>query len=223
MDKLSAIEILSKLILGIDSNTGEKFPDDSPYNDINTIRALHYAIMELSKKRVKDVKHKTEPNEYIFTSTQEELFKILMEWRNVQVKKFKKPSCYIQESSIKKIVKYGVRDIDNIKYINGMGIFRVRKFGQEIIRIIDKFHNGIIEDIVSGSIELEPKKEPIAKLFVKKSAHLLPENAGKDWTTTEEKEVLEAFTSGVTILQIANNHKRTEGSIQSRLMKLGKI
>jgi Mor family transcriptional regulator len=50
-----------------------------------------------------------------------------------------------------------------------------------------------------------------------------PENAGKSWDSLEDDELCQEFDGGKTINQLAQHHKRTEGSIRSRLVKLGKI
>jgi hypothetical protein len=49
MDNLSALEILKKLADGVDPFTGEVFPDDSPYQNPQTIRSLYTAIDALEK------------------------------------------------------------------------------------------------------------------------------------------------------------------------------
>lgn len=51
----------------------------------------------------------------------------------------------------------------------------------------------------------------------------LPENAGKSWERTEDEELGRDFDAGMTTKQIAVKHGRTDGAIQSRLVKLGKI
>jgi hypothetical protein len=51
----------------------------------------------------------------------------------------------------------------------------------------------------------------------------LPENAGKSWSVEEEEKLVSAFDAGAGIKDLAEDHKRTKGAIQSRLVKLGKI
>ncbi|HSW12091.1 MAG TPA: hypothetical protein VLI06_04580 [Solimonas sp.] len=51
----------------------------------------------------------------------------------------------------------------------------------------------------------------------------LPPSTGKPWTAEEDQALIEAFESGSTPKQLAAAHQRTNGAIQSRLMKLGKI
>ena len=50
-----------------------------------------------------------------------------------------------------------------------------------------------------------------------------PNNAGKPWNKDEDRQLIEAFDAAVPIRQIAVKHGRTEGSIASRLVRLGKI
>ncbi|MCE7792859.1 hypothetical protein K8O68_10575 [Salipaludibacillus sp. CUR1] len=51
----------------------------------------------------------------------------------------------------------------------------------------------------------------------------LPENAGKGWDEQEEALLVNAFDNGKTINELAELHKRTNGSIKARLIKVGKI
>lgn len=58
MDKTRATEILTALAEGIDPFTGEVFPEDSPYNNIDTVRALYFAVNALN-----NIKQKKQPIE----------------------------------------------------------------------------------------------------------------------------------------------------------------
>lgn len=51
----------------------------------------------------------------------------------------------------------------------------------------------------------------------------LPENAGKAWLDEEDHRLASAFDTGKPTKQLAEEHQRTEWSIRSRLVKLGKI
>ena len=51
----------------------------------------------------------------------------------------------------------------------------------------------------------------------------LPVNAGKPWNDDEEKLLCEGFDGGSAVSELAQKHRRTEGAIQSRLEKLGKV
>lgn len=51
----------------------------------------------------------------------------------------------------------------------------------------------------------------------------LPDNAGISWSVEEENQLVAAFDAGTEIKELAETHKRTEGAIKSRLVRLGKI
>jgi hypothetical protein len=52
---------------------------------------------------------------------------------------------------------------------------------------------------------------------------MLPGNVGQTWTTQEEKELVTAFKSGNSPVDIAKKHGRTLRAIEARLEKLGLI
>ncbi|TOB71750.1 hypothetical protein [Vibrio parahaemolyticus] len=51
----------------------------------------------------------------------------------------------------------------------------------------------------------------------------LPENAGKPWKSDEDEMLSKGFDSGLSIDELSKSHKRTKGSIASRLVRLGKV
>ena len=51
----------------------------------------------------------------------------------------------------------------------------------------------------------------------------LPENAGKPWNPEEDKKLIAWYKAGKSIDDLAKLHKRTQGSITSRLLKNGII
>jgi hypothetical protein len=56
-----------------------------------------------------------------------------------------------------------------------------------------------------------------------KKQESLPENAGKAWSIEEDNLLIERFDKGVPVKELSGDHKRTEGAIKSKLLKLGKI
>ena len=50
-----------------------------------------------------------------------------------------------------------------------------------------------------------------------------PKNAGQLWTELEEEKLLDEFASNMPITDIAEEHGRSVGAIESRLMQLGRI
>jgi len=51
----------------------------------------------------------------------------------------------------------------------------------------------------------------------------LPRHAGKAWDAAEDENLGAEFDAGASIRELSQKHERTEGAIQSRLVKLGKI
>lgn len=51
----------------------------------------------------------------------------------------------------------------------------------------------------------------------------LPENAGKPWTEEEDRLLIDQFDKGMSFNELSRDHRRTEGAIKSRLLRLGKI
>ena len=106
----------------------------------------------------------------------------------------------------------------------------------EALRIIQSLLDGV--DPSTGEIfpDNSPYQQPVIlrALFVavralerfqekQKREQRLPENAGKAWDESEDQMLCIEFESGLTIMQLAQKHRRTSGAIQSRLEKLGKI
>ncbi len=51
----------------------------------------------------------------------------------------------------------------------------------------------------------------------------LPDNAGTPWGEEEEHRLLTSYDAGISIAKLAEQHKRTQEAIRSRLVKLGRI
>lgn len=51
----------------------------------------------------------------------------------------------------------------------------------------------------------------------------LPANTGKPWSVEDDKKLAESYDAGRMVEELAREHNRTRGSIQARLIKLGKL
>ena len=51
----------------------------------------------------------------------------------------------------------------------------------------------------------------------------LPIRAGKPWDKAESDMLVKKFGEGVNIAELASQHQRTTGAIESQLIKLGKL
>lgn len=66
-------------------------------------------------------------------------------------------------------------------------------------------------DLMQREVERERKRER------------LPANFGKSWTPEEDSTLMSSFDEGVSTLDLARRHQRTQSSVRLRLEKLGKI
>lgn len=74
MDTDRAIEIVQALADGVDPFTGERFPSDSPYQQADTVRALHMALEGLTKLR-RSTARKTGPGRAWTEDEEQELLR----------------------------------------------------------------------------------------------------------------------------------------------------
>jgi hypothetical protein len=103
-------------------------------------------------------------------------------------------------------------------------------------KIIQALANGT--DPVSGEVfpESSTYNHPtvIRALFVslksleelelkEKRARRLPANSGKPWGAEEDRNLCEEFDRGVPVKELASKYLRTDGAIEARLVRLGKI
>jgi hypothetical protein len=51
----------------------------------------------------------------------------------------------------------------------------------------------------------------------------LPKRVGKPWSEQEDKALINAFDSGISLNDLVDKHQRTRGAIRTRLVRLGKI
>jgi len=62
MDESNALEIIRMLADGVDPETGEIFPADSPYQQSDTICALHTAVAALETVQKQQQRKRTRPD-----------------------------------------------------------------------------------------------------------------------------------------------------------------
>lgn len=63
----------------------------------------------------------------------------------------------------------------------------------------------------------------VLRFASKKKERKLPVNAGQPWTQEEDQRLLECYHAGQTITQLATDHGRSRGAIESRLQRLGQF
>jgi hypothetical protein len=106
----------------------------------------------------------------------------------------------------------------------------------QALHIVESLANGV--DPETG--EVYPPESPyqrahiVRALFVARQAlerasetarrrEGLPQNTGKPWAAEEDVRLAAGFDEGKSMVDLARAHDRTRGSIQARLVKLGKM
>jgi hypothetical protein len=106
----------------------------------------------------------------------------------------------------------------------------------QALHIIESLANGV--DPETGEpypAESPYQRAPIVRaLFVAQAAlerasetarrrEALPANTGKPWSGEDDARLAAGYDEGKSVVDLAREHDRTRGSIQARLVKLGKI
>jgi hypothetical protein len=106
----------------------------------------------------------------------------------------------------------------------------------QALHIVESLANGV--DPETG--EVYPPDSPyqrahiVRALFVARQAleqaseserrrQALPANTGKPWAEDDDARLSAGYDEGKSLTDLAREHDRTRGSIQARLVKLGKI
>lgn len=138
MDSQRATEILSILAEGIDPITGEVFPEESPYQNVQIIRALHKAIKALKKQRSAKIIPKQE--EIILSPEEEVQYSQLREWRNDLAEKLGfSPFMILHNKTIKEIIKNKAKTKEDLQTIKGIGKIKADKYGDSLVKAIAGF------------------------------------------------------------------------------------
>lgn len=130
----------------------------------------------------------------------------LLEYRNSKASRLGKRFYIFTEETIYEIYKNMPLTLDKLKDIKGIGELKLELYGEELISIIHKY------------LDLKPMNKPEISR-IRDDRELI----GTKWTTKEEQQLLEEFSNGIKISEIAKIHSRTSGGIRSRLKKLGVI
>jgi hypothetical protein len=103
----------------------------------------------------------------------------------------------------------------------------------EIIRALSDGVDPYTGEVFAGDSPYQ-RAEIVRALFVAVNAlesaqererrkKVLPERAGEPWDEEEDGALIKRFEEGTSVKNIAGEHKRTVGAIESRLAKLNKI
>lgn len=79
------------------------------------------------------------------------------------------------------------------------------------------------EDSVCNQVEMVRAFHCILRVLPNSPSHLQPENAGKPWKKEDDELLCIMYDAGNTRKEMSACFKRSRGSIDARLMHLGKI
>jgi|GEM_PF-2048357 len=128
-----ALLILQRLAEGIDPQTGEIFPADSPYQRPQTVRALDVAISALQ-----NTSPQIDNTPTVLTSQQQEFFEKLRRWRNRQAEAEGIPPFTIAHNRmLTDMVLPSIHDEQGLFAIKGFGAKRMQKYGAEILELLN--------------------------------------------------------------------------------------
>ena len=130
----------------------------------------------------------------------------LLAYRNNQATSDKARFYVFPEETIYQIWLTKPLTITDLANIKGVGEVKLEKYGNDIIAIVNKY------------LELSPNKNIVINRCKDKN-----DSTGQKWTVEEEKQLLEEFSQGMKISEIAKLHSRNPGGIRARLKKLGVI
>ena len=94
------------------------------------------------------------------------------------------------------------RNLDEMLSVHGMGTAKVGKWGNSFLKVISAF------------VSAHPQRTAVT---VPQPRSTRP----RAWTKQEENELREGYLSGISILELSDQHGRSAGAIRSRLAKLG--
>lgn len=105
-----------------------------------------------------------------------------------------------------------------------MDIARARELLSVLADGIDPFTGELLpQDHVCNQPEMIRAFHELLNAIPSSKKKMPPRNAGKPWTEIEEEKLLDEFELGMTPSEIAKEHGRSRGAIESRLAALGKI
>lgn len=146
MELSKTIQIIHALADGINPQTGEVFPDNSPYQHPETIRALFTALSTLDAHRNKPSRptrntDQSTPSikdkEIELTPQQEIIYEQLKEWRSKKAHEEGLASYMIlHNSQMKQIVAMPITCTDDLLTIKSFGEKRTQKYGAEILVVV---------------------------------------------------------------------------------------
>ena len=156
MDKILAVKVLTTLAQGIDPATGELFPEDSPYNRMETVRSLFFAAdclraekqppdssdkrqikTDASVKQATSISEKKQAEPIELTDVQKELYEKLRKWRSGQsLLEGIPPYMVLSNDSLARIACSLPETKEELAQVKGFGEIKLLKYADLILPMV---------------------------------------------------------------------------------------
>ncbi|MDO4863452.1 MAG: DNA helicase RecQ [Ruminococcus sp.] len=105
--------------------------------------------------------------------------------------------------------------------VSGVGKRKAERYGDDFCRLIGEHVRANPDEVVVHEREDDPLQRQLDSL----REHVVgrASSAPRAWSDEEERQLSDEFSQGTAIVEIARNHKRTNGAIRARLRKMGLI
>lgn len=134
-----ALNILTSLFYGVDPFKKTDFESESPFQNMDVIRALFCAIECIKKREDSSKREKNKNKSFQAKQYSDKVFDQLKKWRLEQAKKEEVPPFVIaHDQTLKNLANKQPRDKFELMEIKGLGEKKVEKYGDIICDIIRK-------------------------------------------------------------------------------------
>ena len=128
------------------------------------------------------------------------------------------PYIIFSDKTLHELATYKPQTLDEFGSIYGIGENKMRKYGEIFIHAIHGMEPQIPKEVIKPEQEPYPVPQNISHMQQQKELHA---NAYAKWNEHEDKELERLYKQGFQIRELSIIFQRNEGSIRSRLHKLG--
>ena len=161
--------------------------------------------------------------------TGEDLFQALQRLRyEISAREYVAASTLFSDSTLRDICRALPGTKKQLAAVDGIGLFKANKYGEEILRIIRHYAHepkaGKVKD--SGKAKTggaQSDRRGDFQTYKDKVIAGGSTEAYQSWSKKEDLQLIREQEAGKTIKEMAEIHKRTRGAIRSRLKKLDRI
>ena len=158
--------------------------------------------------------------------TGEDLLQALQRLRyELSAREYVAASALFSDSTLRDICRTLPRTKKQLAAVDGMGLFKAGKYGEEILRIIRHYApqpEPVRKKKPSGSPSgaVSPASKGTFRDYKDKITAQGSTEAYQPWTDREDQQLVRERKEGKTVGELSAIHRRTQGAIRSRLKKL---